>query len=91
MLTNCVQAILNQDFSRHRASLISGLPSITIGPVGAANSVLGTAANQGFSMVSSYDAARTQLIVGRPKDNKVTILRHLADLSHWIYLPVVTK
>jgi hypothetical protein len=54
-------------------SLIADLPNITVGPVSTANSVLGTTAGI-YSMVSGYDAARTQLTVGRPSDNIVTIL-----------------
>ncbi|MFH1634321.1 MAG: hypothetical protein ABIG63_09985 [Chloroflexota bacterium] len=72
-------------------SLISSNPSITVGVVSAANSVLGIAALRGDSMVSDYDPLRTQLIVGRPGDNMVTILRQQADLTHWLYLPVVIK
>ena len=73
-------------------SLIAGDPCISVGPLSTANSVLGTTANKGFSMVSGYDAARTQLIVGRPWDNKVTILRCQAgSTTHWLYLPAVIK
>ena len=72
-------------------SLIAGDPCVSVGPVSTANSVLGTAANKGFSMVSGYDATRTQLIVGRPSDNRVTILRCQADPTDWVYLPVVIK
>jgi hypothetical protein len=72
-------------------SLIAGSPCSTVGPVRAANSVLGTSANGGDSMVSDYDAARTQLIVGRPWDNRVTILRCQAGPTYWFYLPVVIK
>ena len=72
-------------------SLIASHPCIAVGPVGAANSVLGTTENKGSSMVSGYDAARAQLIVGRPGDNKVTILRCQVDLSHWLYLPFILE
>ena len=72
-------------------SLIVGLPNITVGQVSTANSVLGTTANKGYSMVSGYDAVRTQLIVGRPGDNKVTILRLYPDPTNWLYLPVVAR
>ena len=77
--------------SNGAVSLIAGYPSITVGPVSAANSVLGTTANDGYSMVSDYDAASAQLIVGRPRDNKVTILRCQAGPSHWLYLPLVAR
>jgi hypothetical protein len=80
------------DGSNHGAvSLISGLPNITVGPVSSANSVLGTSHFSGDSMVSDYDAIYDQLVVGRPDDNKVTILRWWPDPTNWIYLPVVTK
>jgi len=72
-------------------SLIAGYPCITVGPVSTANSVLGTAANFGYRMVSSYDAVNAQLIVGRPGDNRVTILRCQAGHSYWLHLPVVIK
>lgn len=80
------------DGSNHGAvSLIAGYPCMPVGPVSTANSVLGNTANKGFSMVSGYDAARPQLIVGRPSDNKVTILRCLPDPTNWVYLPVIIK
>ena len=44
------------------------------GPVTAANSVLGTAANGGLSLFTAYDVARAQFIVGRKSDNKFTIV-----------------
>jgi len=72
-------------------SLIACDPNITVGPVSTANSVFGTTANKGFSMVSGYDPVRAQLIVGRPGDNKVTILRCQAGSTNWLYLPVVIK
>jgi hypothetical protein len=42
-------------------------------------------------MVSGYDAVIPQLIVGRPSDNMVTVLRCLANPTHWLYLPAVIK
>jgi hypothetical protein len=77
--------------SNGAVSLISCGPNIAVGPVSVANSVLGTNANTLYSMVSGYDAARTQLIVGRPSDNKVTILRCQTSPVYWLYLPVVKK
>jgi hypothetical protein len=76
--------------SNGAVSLMAGDGS-TVGPVGADNSVLGIAANKGFSMVSAYDSDRAQLIVGRPGDNKVTILRLFTGFIHLLYLPVVIK
>ena len=72
-------------------SLISGLPNITVGPVSSANSVLGTSHFGGDSMVSDYDTINDQLIVGRPYDNKVTIVHWWPDPTDWFYLPVVIK
>jgi hypothetical protein len=76
--------------SNGAVSLVAGDGS-TVGPLSADNSVLGTAANKGFSMVSAYDSERVQLIVGRPGDNKVTILRLFTGFIHLLYLPVVIK
>ena len=47
----------------------------TVGPITAANSVRGTAANGGISMNYVYDSLRAQLIVGRPASNIVSLLR----------------
>jgi len=44
------------------------------GTVSASNSVLGTVTDGGPSMVFAYDATRTQLVVGRPASNIVTLL-----------------
>ena len=72
-------------------SLIAINPCNTAGPVSTANSVLGDTVSKGFSMVSSYNAVRAELIVGRPWDNKVTILRCQSNPTHWLYLPAVNK
>jgi hypothetical protein len=78
--------------SRYGAvSLMACGPVATVGPVGMSNSVLGRAANGGSSMVSGYVASRPQLIVGRPKDNKVTIQRCQAGITNWLYLPLVLR
>ena len=45
------------------------------GPVSAANSVLGTAADGGGSMNFVFDDVNQQLVVGRPADNIVTLFR----------------
>lgn len=47
----------------------------TVGAVGPANSIVGTSENQGWSLVFEYDPAIPQLIVGRPSDNMVNLLR----------------
>ena len=72
-------------------SLISGPPNITVGPLSSANSVLGNSSFGGDNMVSDYDTIYDQLIVGRPYDNKVTILHWWPDPTDWLFLPVVTK
>ena len=64
---------------------------IDFGPVSTANSVLGSAPNKSFSLVSAYDVTRTQLIVGRPSDNKVTILGCQNNASYSVYLPLIKK
>jgi hypothetical protein len=77
--------------SNGAVSLITCYSNITVGLVSTANSVLGTAAIVGYTMVSSYDAVNVQLIVGRPEDNKVMILRCQTVPTHLIYLPMVIK
>lgn len=78
--------------SNHGAeSLIACGANINVGPVSAANSVLGSAATGGTAMVSSYDATRLQLIVGLSKDNRVAILRCHANPARSLYLPVVLR
>ena len=51
----------------------------TVGAVGPANSILGTSAERGFSLTLDYDPMRAQLIVGRPFDNIVSLLRFSND------------
>jgi len=72
-------------------SMIACNADITVGPVSSAISVLGNNATGGNSIVSDYDASHTQLIVGRPKDNTVTILRCHVNFSNWVYLPAIIK
>jgi hypothetical protein len=45
----------------------------TSGTIQAYNSVLGAAAGGGLDLVFAYDAARHQLVVGRPADNIVSL------------------
>jgi hypothetical protein len=45
------------------------------GPITSENSVLGTTANGGSSLVFAYDPINFQLVVGRPADNVVTLFR----------------
>jgi hypothetical protein len=56
------------------------------GPVASTNGVLGTAADGGPSMVFAYDYTNDQLVVGRPADNIVTLVRFTR-----VYLPLVLK
>jgi hypothetical protein len=56
------------------------------GPITSTNSVRGTTADGGDSMVFDYDYVNNQLVVGRPADNTVTLLRFSR-----IYLPLVLK
>lgn len=72
-------------------SLVSGLPNTTVGPVSSINSILGSSSSVGDTMVSDYDPLYGQLIVGRPYDNKVTILRWWPDSTDWLYLPMAIK
>jgi hypothetical protein len=72
-------------------SLLACDSDITVGPVSAANSVLGSAPNLGHSLVSSYDATNVQLIVGRPSDNKVSVISCHASPALKLYLPLGIK
>ena len=47
----------------------------TIGTISTSNSVLGTASGGGIALAFSYDMANSQLVVGRPADNLVTLFR----------------
>jgi hypothetical protein len=72
-------------------SLIACNSSAPVGAVSAANSVLGTTQLGGSNMVSDYDGIHAQLIVGRPADNIVTIMRCLGDFKNRVYLPTLIK
>jgi hypothetical protein len=56
------------------------------GPITSTNSVRGTTADGGDSMVFDYDYVNNQLVVGRPADSIVTLLRFSR-----VYLPLVLK
>ena len=58
----------------------------TRGPVHTNHSVMGATANGGIEMVYAYDPTYRQLVVGRPYDNIVTILKQPE-----VYLPVVLR
>jgi hypothetical protein len=51
------------------------------GPITDANSVRGTTANGGYSMVFAYDYTNSQLVVGRPADNIVTLFGNDAPVA----------
>jgi hypothetical protein len=53
----------------------------TTGPITDTNSVRGTAASGGPSMVFAYDYTNSQLVVGRPADNIVTLFGNDAPVA----------
>lgn len=53
----------------------------TSGAVDASNSAFGTTANGGSSMTMVFDGVHNQMVVGRPADNIVTLLRPLAPVA----------
>jgi hypothetical protein len=57
------------------------------GPITAENSVLGTAEGAWDSMTFAYDPVNLQLVVGRPADNTVTLLRPYQR----VFLPLVLR
>ena len=64
------------------ASSVGGV----FGSINAQNSVRGTAASGGGSLIFQFDPTNRQLVVGRPLENLVTLLR-----LPQIFLPVVSK
>ncbi len=64
-----------------------GAGGTTTGPITSQNSVLGTAASGGASMTFAYDDHYGHLVVGRPADNKVTVV----ILAFRVYLPLAKK
>jgi hypothetical protein len=59
------------------AITIGALSMPAVGPITAANSVLGTAAGDGSRLQFRYDLARDRLVVGRPGSNIVTLFDFL--------------
>ena len=59
------------------------------GDVASANSALGLAPGGGSRMRVAYDSHYNQLVVGRPADNRVTLLR--ANLTNQVYLPLLRR
>ncbi len=60
----------------------------TVGLITADNSVRGSTAGGGWNLNFDYDYTHHQLVVGRPADNIVTLLR---SISYQVYLPLVIK
>jgi hypothetical protein len=60
----------------------------THGPVSAANSVLGAAPDVGASLTWTYDYVHAQLVVGRPADNVVTLLK---TVTYQVSMPIVLR
>jgi hypothetical protein len=56
-------------------TVLPGYARTMVGSLDPALSVLGMTEGSATSMVAAYDPSRAQLVVGRPADNKVTILR----------------
>jgi len=62
---------------------------LRVGSLTSANSVFGVAKN-GLDINYSYDPVQHQIVVGRPADNIVTLLK-VNDCAHRIFLPFVSK
>jgi hypothetical protein len=62
-------------------------PTGCIGPITFENSVRGTAANGGSSLIFVYDPANFQLVVGRPTGNVVTLFRPYQR----VFMPLVMR
>ncbi len=69
-------------------SACAGAP--TTGPITAANSVRGTAANGGYQMRFDYDAVHHQLVVGQVAENMVSLFS-VDERSCLAYIPVIKK
>jgi len=59
-----------------------------IGPISAANTVLGASQNMGTELRFAFDYINNQLVVGRPADERVTLLKML---NHAVYLPMLCR
>jgi hypothetical protein len=58
-----------------------------IGPVTNQNSVLGEIASGGGGMTFAYESQHNHLLVGRPAENKVTVV----TLDYKLYLPIIKR
>jgi hypothetical protein len=59
-----------------------------LGPIAGESSVRGTTSGGGSTLVYQYDAVHYQLIVGRDKDNIITLFKTGAPK---IYLPITIR
>jgi hypothetical protein len=53
----------------------AGYAATSVGPIGASNSIRGTAASGGINLIFGFSTALQQLVVGRRSDNVVSIFR----------------
>ena len=80
------------DGIKHGAiSLLGCGEDLFVGPVSMDNSVFGIAESGVNQMVSDYDSVRSQLIVGRPKDNTVTLFNCTGIATYQTSLPLILR
>ncbi|MGV8048926.1 MAG: hypothetical protein AB2L21_01025 [Anaerolineaceae bacterium] len=80
------------DGIKHGAiSLLRCGEALFVGPVSMDNSVFGIAESGINQMVSDYDSVRSQLIVGRPKDNTVTIFSCTGIATYQTNIPMILR
>jgi hypothetical protein len=64
--------------------------SFTLGPISAANSVLGGAADGGDSMIFSYDPVNRQIVVNRTEENIISLFKG-SECAYHLFAPVMNK
>ncbi|MFZ3150473.1 MAG: hypothetical protein WA116_02190 [Anaerolineaceae bacterium] len=80
------------DGIKHGAiSLLGCGEDLFVGPVSMDNSVFGIAESGVNQMVSDYDSVRSQLIVGRPKDNTVTLFNCTGIATYQTNMPMILR
>lgn len=80
------------DGIKHGAiSLLGCGEDLFVGPVSMDNSVFGIAESGVNQMVSDYDSVRLQLVVGRPKDNTVTIFSCTGVVTYQTNMPMILR
>jgi hypothetical protein len=62
----------------------------TLGPISAANSVLGEVAGGGVAMNFNYDPVNRQIVVGRLEENIVSLFRD-SECAYHLFAPVMNK